>query len=203
MAKSRVAVLGTLSDLHRESNAYDLKVLARLVRQIQPDLLCAEIGRDRWETSDLARMPVEYREALIPVCKRSDIVLVPVAGGEADPLVIPQGERWRGLRAVLVGLLNWHLRLMQRLAGTPEAINSGRFGEICTWMCGLIAWAGGPKAVRSWVAANDRLLQNVLAAVRRDPGRRVLVTVDCRRRHLLDRRLRTFGEIEVVEFYQL
>lgn len=203
MTKSRVAVLGTLSDLHQQSITYDLKMLARLVRQIQPDLLCAEIGRDHWETSDLARMPVEYREALVPVCKRSDIVLVPVAGPEAEPLVVPRGGRWRGLRSALVGLLNWHLRLTQRLAGMPEAINSGAFGSLCSWMCGRIAWACGPEAVRAWAAANDRILQNVLAAVRRDPGRRVLVTVDCRRRHLLDRRLRTFGEIEVVEFYQL
>ncbi|MBI3362247.1 MAG: hypothetical protein HY023_14185 [Chloroflexi bacterium] len=203
MTKSRVAVLGTLADLHQQSIAYDLKVLARLVKQIQPDLLCAEIGRDHWETSDLARMPVEYREALVPVCKRSDIVLIPVAGSEATPLVVQRSGRWRGLRAALVGLLNWHLRVVQRLASTPEAINSGTFGTICSSMCGLIAWAGGPEALRAWATANDRILQNVLAAVRRDPGRRVLVTVDCRRRHLLDRRLRTFGEIEVVEFHQL
>lgn len=203
MTKSRVAVLGTLSDLHQQSVAYDLKVLARLVKQIQPDLLCAEIGRDHWETSDLARMPVEYREALIPVCKRSDIVLVPVAGGEADALAVPRGGQWHRLRSAIVGLLNLQLRLMQRLAGAPEAINSGTFGAACTWMCELIAWAGGPEARRAWAAANDRILQNILTAVRRDPGRRVLVTVDCRRRHLLDRRLRTFGEIEVVEFYQL
>ena len=198
MTKSRVSVLRTLADLHRQSIAYDLNALARLVRQIQPDLLCAEIRRDHWETGDLAQMPVEYREALVPVCKRSDIVLVPVASAEADPLVAS-----RGLRSALVSLLNWQLQLMQRAAGTPEAINSGMFGAVCSWMCGLIAWAGGPQARRAWADANDRLLQNVLAAVRRDPGRRVLVTVDCRRRHLLDRRLRTFSEIEVVEFHQL
>jgi len=203
MTRSRVAVLGTLSDLHRESIAYDLKVLARLVRRVQPDLLCAEIGRDPWETRDLARMPVEYREALVPVCKRSDIVLVPVAGAEANPSIVLRGGRWWSLRSALVGLLNWHLRLMQRLASTPEAINSGTFGAMCSWMCGLIAWAGGPEARRAWAATNDRLLQNILAAVRRDPGRRVLVTVDCRRRHLLDRQLRTFPEIEVVGFHQL
>jgi len=196
-------VLGTLSDLHQQSIAYDLRMLARLVRRIQPDLLCAEIGRDHWETSDLARMPVEYREALIPVCKRSDIVLVPVAGGEAEAFVARRGGRWRALRSALVGLLNWQLRLMQRLAGTPEAINSGAFGRLCTRMCGWIAWACGPEAQRAWATANDQILQNVLAAVRRDPGRRVLVTVDCRRRHLLDRRLRAFAELEVVAFYQL
>ncbi|HKZ83932.1 MAG TPA: hypothetical protein VJ793_09800 [Anaerolineae bacterium] len=198
MTESRVAVLGTLSDLHRQSIAYDLKVLARLIKEIQPDLLCAEIRRDHWETGDVARMPVEYREALLPVCKRSDIVLVPIAGTQGESPV-----ESRGLRAALVGVLNWQLRLMQRLAGTPEAINSGAFGVMCSWMCGLIAWAGGPEARRAWAAANGRILQNVLDAVRRDPGRRVLVTVDCRRRHLLDRRLRAFGEIEVVEFHQL
>lgn len=204
--KSRVAVLGTLSDLHRHIPAYDLNVLARLVKQIQPDLLCAEIGRDHWEAGDLSRMPVEYREALVRVCRRSNIVLVPVAGPcalETDVLSVWDGGRWHGLRGAFAGLLNWQLRLMQRLAGTPEAINSGTFGVLCSWMCGLIAWVCGPEAQRTWAAANEQIVQNVLAAVRRDPGRRVLVTVDCRRRHLLDRRLRTFEEIEVVEFDRL
>lgn len=196
--KTRVAVLGTLAELHQQSTAYDLKVLARLVRRIQPDLLCAEIGREHWETRDLERMPVEYREALLPVCRRTDIVLVPVAGEQAAGVVT-----LGGVRSVVVGLLNWQLRLMQRLAGTPEAINSGMFSMLCNWMCGLIARAGGPTAEYAWAAANDRILRNVLETIQRDPGRRVLVTVDCRRRHLLDRRLRTLMEIEVVPFSEL
>lgn len=202
MTRTRVAVLGTLSDLHRQSAAYDLAVLSRLVRRVEPDLLCAEIGRDHWETRDLARMPLEYREALIPVCRRSDIVLVPVAGA-GTAWSSAQGPGRRGPRSALVRLLNAQLRLMQRLAATPEAINSGAFGMACYWMCELIAWAGGAATRQAWTEANDRLLQNVLAAVRRDPGRRVLVTVDCRRRHLLDRRLRALSEIEVVPFHEL
>ncbi len=202
-SKSRVAVLGTLSEQHRQSTAYDLQVLARLVSQLQPDLLCAEVRPDHWETGDLTEMSVEYREALVPLCKRNDIVLVPVAGVEVGAFVVPRGGRWCGLRVALAGWLDWQLRLMQRVAGRPEAINSGAFGRVCGWMCELIARVCGPEARRTWAAANDQMVQNVLTAVRRDPGRRVLVTVDCRRRHLLERRLRACDEIEVVWFHEL
>lgn len=201
--KGRVAVLGTLADLHRQAPAYDLKVLARLVRQIQPDLLCAEVRRDHWEAGQLSQMSLEYRQALVRVCRRSNIVLIPVAAEQTNVLTLPEGKRWQGLRGAFASLLNWQLQWMQRLAGTPEAINSGTFGTLCSWMCGLIAWVCGPEVQRAWAATNEQIVQNVLAAVRRDPGRRVLVTVDCRRRHLLDRKLRTFSEIEVVRFDRL
>ncbi len=48
---------------------------------------------------------------------------------------------------------------------------------------------------------NEVILNNILAAVQRDPGRRVLVTVDCRRRHRLEKQLRRAPGIDLV-FYQ-
>ena len=157
--KGRVAVLGTLADLHRRAPAYDLKVLARLVGQIQPDLLCAEVRRDHWEAGQLSQMSLEYRQALVRVCRRSNIVLVPVAAEQTDVLTLPEGKRWQGLRGAFASLLNWQLQWMQRLAGTPAAINSGTFGTLCSWMCGLIAWVCGPEVQRAWAATNEQIVR--------------------------------------------
>lgn len=46
--RSRVAVLGTLAELHKTTIQYDLKTLRRIVKDLQPDLLCAEIYPDDW-----------------------------------------------------------------------------------------------------------------------------------------------------------
>lgn len=203
MSKSRVAVLGTLAELHQEPIRYDLKALVRLVKNLQPDLLCAEIPLDHWRNGRLDRLPPEYGEALLPLTRRTNIVLVPVASDQGCELISPRRGPIRGGRSVLVWWMNWMLRSLQRDAGTPEAINTGFFGHLCDTMCAVTAWVCGEATRRAWQQANQQLYDNVVQAMQRDPGRRVLVTVDCRRRHQLQKRLNALDGIELVHFRDL
>ncbi len=196
-------MLGTLAELHREPIRYDLRTLRRLVKELEPDLLCAEIHPDDWRAGDLSAASPEYKEVLVPLARRTNIVIVPVSSSKDRGLFAPRGGRLLGLRAFVVRLLDWNLRLMQRLASGPRAINSGAFGVMCDATCVLTAWVCGCGAQKAWDAANRALFNNVIAAVRRDPGRRLLVTVDCRRRHRLVRDLRQAPEVEVVPYRQL
>lgn len=196
-------MLGTLAELHREPIQYDLRTLRRLVKDLQPDLLCAEIHPDDWQSGELSRLPPEYRETLVPLSRRTDIIIIPVSGMRERELFAPRGERLPGFRSLVVRLLNGQLWLMQRLANGPQAINSGLFGWMCDCVCRFTAWVGGPQVQQSWDQANQAIVKNVLGVVRRDPGRRVLVTVDCRRRHRLEQALRHLPEVELVDYRHL
>ncbi len=198
--RSRVAVLGTLADLHREPIQYDLKTLRRVVKELQPDLLCAEIYPEDWRAGDANRLSIEYREALVPLSRRTNIIIIPVGGSKENELFKPRGGRWLGIRTFIVRLLNNQLRVMQRLANGPRVINSGPFGWMCDWMCSLTAWICGPQAQKDWDNANQIIVGNILAAIRRDPGRRVLITVNCRLRHRLEQRLGRVADIELVNY---
>jgi len=201
--RSRVAILGTLADLHREPIQYDLKTLRRVVKELQPDLLCAEIYPEDWRAGDANRLSIEYREALVPLSRRTNIIIVPVGGSKEKELFKPRGGRWLGIRTFIVRLLNNQLRVMQRLANGPRVINSGPFGWMCDWMCSLTAWICGPQAQKDWDEVNQAIVGNILAAIRRDPGRRVLVTVNCRLRHRLEQRLGRVADIELVNYRSL
>lgn len=78
-SSTRLAILGTMSDLHRELLPYDLACLRKMITERAPDLLCAEIMLMDWEQGQLAAAELEVREALPPVVDATDIVLVPVA----------------------------------------------------------------------------------------------------------------------------
>ena len=201
--KTRIAVLGTLAELHREPIRYNLACLTDLVEQLNPDLLFAELQREAWEAGEMSTAPIEYREALIPLAARTNIVIVPIqAAAGCEPGMAQAAHMGRLRRAILRwldGLLHW----FQLRADGPRAIHSGSFGHVCHTICLVEAWVGGPAARHAWDAANRALLENVLAAVRRDPGVRVLVTVDCRRWHLLAERLRHVDEVELVAYWQL
>ena len=201
--KTRVAVLGTLADLHRQPIRYNLVCLTQLVEALNPDLLFAELQREAWEAGDLSGAPIEYREALIPLAGRTDMVIVPVQGPAGCESGLPRDACVPRPRRAILQWLDALLRWFQLRADGPRAIHSGTFGHVCHTICVLEAWVGGPAARRAWEAANRALLENVLAAVRRDPGVRVLVTVDCRRWHQLVERLRHVDEIELVAYWEL
>jgi hypothetical protein len=201
--KTRVAVLGTLAELHREPIRYNLACLTDLVEELNPDLLFAELHRDVWEAGDVSDVSIEYREALIPLAARTNIVIVPIqAAAGCEPVMAQDGRMARPRRAILRrldGLLRW----FQLRADGPRAIHSGSFGHLCHTICLLEAWVGGPATRQAWDAANRALLENVLTAVRHDPGVRVLITVDCRRWHQLVGSLRHVEEVELVAYWEL
>ena len=182
LARTRLAVLGTLSDLHREPLAYDLACLRSLVTHLAPDLLCAEITRDAWERSELSAATVEVREALAPVEGATDIVIVPVAATLKPYTEFIPAEPWR---RNLVRAFDRLLRWGQRKANRPEAINGLLFGAFCHTVCWLAETLWTVEQRAEWEAQNRAMAGNILRAVQRDPGRRVLVAVQCQRLHRL------------------
>lgn len=199
--RTRLALLGTMSELHREPVAYDLARLSAVVAELAPDLLCAEITHQEWEAGDLAAAAVEVREALAPAVAATDVVLVPVA---------PSPERFgdfapqRGWRAEMVRIFDGVLRWGQRQADTVEAVNGPLFGAFCHTVCYLSEWSMAPQGRAAWNTQNEAIAANVLSAVRRDPGRRVLVAVQCQRIHKLLPLLRSNRDyLEIVPLQEL
>lgn len=205
--RSRIAVLGTIRELHNEPLRYDLRALSRIIEERAPDLLCAEIGLEQWEESQLSGLAPEYREAIVPLSRRSSIVVVPVDGAEQSWKDFPPEDTAGGLpsgfKGWLVSVLNRAMVGLVRLSGSPRAINSGLFEHLCGTICTLSLYAAGKHSRKIWEQENQRLLEGVLDSARRDPGRRVLVTVDCRRKHWLRRRLRRIPEVELVDVWEL
>ena len=199
--RTRLAILGTLSDLHREPLAYDLACLRSLVTDLAPDLLCAEITRDAWERHDLLAASMEVREALAPVEAATDLVIVPVASSlKAYTGYLPVAS-WR---RTLVRLFDRLLRWGGRKAGRPAVVNGVPFGAFCHTVCWLAErfWTADQRA--AWEAQNRAMVENIVQAVQRDPGRRVLVAVQCQRVHRLRPWLHAYDELlEIVDYGEL
>ena len=111
--KTRIAVLGTLADLHREPIRYNLACLTDLVEQLNPDLLFAELQREAWETDDLSAAPIEYREALIPLAARTNIVVVPIQAAAGCEPGMAQAAHIGPLQRAILRWLDGLLRHLQ------------------------------------------------------------------------------------------
>ncbi len=200
--RTRLAVLRTMGALHRESLQYDLEALKTIVLHLAPDLLCAEITLEAWERGDLAGATLEVREVLAPVIALTDTVLVPVAPSEdqfSDFRAPP------GLRQSLAHQFERLLRLGQRSANTPEAIHGLAFQFFCHTVCALEEMTWTPDDQAAFRAHTEALAVNILEAVRRDPGGRVLVVVRCQWHHILEPLLKRHAaeQLEIVDYRDL
>jgi hypothetical protein len=198
MYKTAVAVLGTLADFHREPIPYNLGALLHLVKDLQPDLLCLDMTKEEWAAQDFSALPPEYREALVPLSRQTDIVVVPVADERPSPEPALQG-----VRAAIGRWVKQALAYLQRSAPTPAAINQGLRHHLANDLYELLAGLQGGDLRRNAVLHASRLALNVVEAVRRDPGRRVLVVVNVRYCHYVRRYLRSYLDLHVVPFTEL
>ena len=196
--QTKVAVLGTLAEFHKEPIPYDLAALIELVSNIQPDFLCLDITPEQWQQGDFGELPPEYRDALLPLAHQTDVVVAPIAGHH--PPSEPYASGWPGK---LIQLSRGWLASLQRSSPGPEAINQGLRHGIADLLYSLNAWLAGQEARRAWRAHTQHLTQAVVEVARRDQGCRILVVVNVRHCHLIRKALRQFPELNVVNYSDL
>ncbi len=199
MDMTRIALLGTVSDLHTQPIRYDLAELTRIVSDVQPELFGVEVEQGDFERGDLASAPVEVRHALVPLARRTDIVLVPVGAALEGDLRAPA----KGVRAAVLRALDRALKGIEKLANGAREVNSGIICHACGLICHLTAHLGGKRGRLALKSANERMLGNIVSMTRRDPGARMLVAVQCRRKHWLESRLKRLAGVELVKYWEL
>ncbi len=193
-ARTTVAFLGTLGPLHKELARYDLARLRLLVETIEPDLLGIEAGADAWESGDPARLAIEIREAVLPATRFTDTVVIPLGDASPDELRPPAAGTFAAQRAALVRQADRLLESAACSIDDPADLSHGRYVHLCRSVCRLEAAAAGQAGRAAWEQANDHMFHALTEAIRRDPGRRVLVAVQCRRIHVLEAGLRASAE---------
>ena len=198
-SQTRLAILGTMSDLHRQRINYDLDCLQKIVIDVSPDLLCAEIIKEDWEQADFSRAAVEVREAMTPVIASTDIVLIPVAPTLKRYADFTPNSGWRRR---LVRTFDRLLRWGQIQADDAPTVNGPWFGAFCHTICWLTESLWSAKDRVAWEEQNEQLVENIVSAVKRDSGRRVLVTVQCQRLHRLIPLLHSHSDLFNIVDYQ-
>ncbi len=181
-SRTQLAILGTMSDLHRQPISYDLNCLQKIVADVSPDLLCAEITREAWERGDFSQASLEVREALAPTIASMDIVLIPVAPSRKQYADFTPNLGWRHR---IVRNFDRLLRWGQIQANDVGTVNGMWFGAFCHIVCWVTEMFWTAKDRAAWERQNQELVENIVRAVQRDSGRRVLVAVQCQRLHRL------------------
>ena len=90
------------------------------------------------------------------------------------------------------------------MANSPEAIHGLAFEAFCHTVCALteMTWSSENRAAHR--KRNDALADNIIQTIRRDPGRRVLVVVQCQWQHTLEPLLKERADrLDIVDYQEL
>ncbi len=200
-SKTRLALLSTLAETHTEAIQYNLKALAKVVEYLNPDILCVELPRQRWEDHDLSRASIEVRESLLPIADLTDVVVLPMMSPDTRQFSdFTPKSGWRGWCS---DTLSRALVRAQRAANDIDAIHAKTYQNMCHTLCMTSEMFWTAKARGEWHEQNCTMLENILRAVRHDPGRRVLVALQCQRVHWLEPKLKKISDIDLVDFRNL
>ncbi len=195
---TRVAVLGTLAEFHREPIPYNMSALLDLVAEVNPDLLCLDMTPEQWQEQKFDDLPPEYQDTLLPLAHQTDIVIAPVGGGHSPS--VPEASGWRG--TVIDALRRW-IATIQRTAPGPDAINQGWRHHLVNLLYDAIRRLAGSDIRQEADEHADYLKREVLKVTHRDPSARILVVVNVQYCHILRERLRKYDDLEIVTYINL
>ena len=196
--RTRVAILGTLAEFHHAAIPFDMPRLLELVVHINPDLLCLDITPQQWRERNFDQLPPEYREALLPLARQTDIVVAPIGCQGGWPVEALAGWRLKATHRLRI----W-ISAIQNRSPSPEALNQGWRHDLANTLYYAIWRVTSSERKREVRAHAERLTEQLLAVSRRDPGTRVLAVVNVQYCHLIRERLQTYDEVEVTDFSEL
>jgi hypothetical protein len=199
--RTRIAFLGTLGGPDDDGALRDVDRLRDLVQALEPDLLGIEAEPAVWESGDSGALPIEIRDGLVRGTQLGDRVVIPLGGPSSEELAAPLDGNLVELRAGLIRTADRLLVAVGRGIDDPRLTSRGPYLHLCAAICHVEAAAASELGARARVRTNERILERLVDALRRDPGNRFLVAVRCQRIHYLRTRLQAISsEVELVPF---
>ncbi|WP_282088977.1 hypothetical protein [Aquimarina algiphila] len=116
--KNEVLVLGTIHSGHHTDSVYNIAYLDKLIRQIQPDYILAEIPPDRFKEAvkgfkrddsisepRVMRFP-EYVDVVFPLTKEMNFEIIPTAGW-TQPMAQERSQKLRAISKDSSRVVDW------------------------------------------------------------------------------------------------
>ena len=196
---TRLAILGTMPDLHKQPIRYDLACLRNILAELAPNLLCAEVTREDCEQGDISQSSVEIRGSQAPIVAVTDTVLIPVAPTSRQFSAFAPRHGWQHR---LIKIFDRFFRWGQIQANNPDTVNGPWFGAFCHMVCMATELLWNPEERAAWEQQNKWLAENIVHAIQRDTKRCVLVAVQCQRLHRLIPLLHAHADFFVIVGYR-
>lgn len=205
---SEVIVLSALHQYHPRLPSYGYLELSTIIERLIPKVLAVELSAEDIASRRAQRVKQEYPQAIFPLLDRSDYVVVPLE--PSDPVrselikrlveaeksfAAESPERSEALDAYEE--LVWFV-LLDRWR-SPCDVNSSQTDQLFSAKHHLQDLLEPPDQAYAWNAWNENFLKQILIAVNKNPGERVVVIVGAEHSFWLRGRLANETSIKLLD----
>jgi hypothetical protein len=196
--KTTIIILGTIHIDKESSPAYSGR-LEKLLEEIKPDVLYAELSAEQLDGSTAIETKPEYTDVILPFVKKIDIPVIPIqphadAGKQMEEekeAILDRIEQHQWLRVVWDFSSQWEECMYAKLIpllDDPEAIEKLQLTEIDKlhiepWFEVLGRYF--PEYITLWDKWNEHFLEKIQQAIKEHEGKRILVTVGLNHKYWL------------------
>lgn len=210
-ARAEVIVLSTLHQLHDSTPGYSFEDLSRTIEQLQPDVLAVELTAEDLSSRREQTVKQEYQRSVFPLLDQHDYAVVPLEPpqplyGELVGLMRRAQVELKEQQPARAESFQVYMTSLFRLLGerwrSPADVNSPVTDALFESKHRFQADLFGPDESRAWEGWNRHFLEQVLAAARANPGKRILVLVGAEHGYWLREQLRA-SDVRLLDTYQL
>lgn len=194
---ANVIVLGTAHQWHWETPIYSPEILIDLLRNTEPDLICAELSPEQLNGTTTCNSKPEYPKAIIPFAKQHKIPIVPIQPCTEHGLEYGNRKRQEIERVKATPGLSEKWDIWMDLSDSIQEVNSPTlFDFLCR---GYDTWIEivydkfysrlFPDLGALWSEWNQYFITEVEKAIVENPECRITVTVGNAHKYWLNNRL--------------
>ena len=210
---SSVFVLGGIHQAHEEAEKYTYKRMGEIFDQLHPDVLCVEVEQKFLDDGSDKGMPLDFSKFIVPSARKLGVPIVGIDWWDKT-----KGIQWEQLQAkaysdpvisVEIALVGGLFQLLNAyfIEKDFQDINSPEITALWEAKNELKYEVFRQHSEYQFIPKfeqerNGHMVENVLKALVRHPGKRVMVAVGIDHKYFLERELRRHG-VRVISVKEL
>lgn len=193
----KIIVLGTIHKLHYKISYYNMKVLKNLIKEINPDIICAELSQDQLDGIVTCKSKPEYPEIIIPLASKEGYNIIPIQPNTSE------GISWGKERELVVKRIKAESsediklecyyefeRIFQKtiVCESLKMLQSKKIDllyEMAYEYCKKLL----PSLWRVKEKWNMKLYRGISASIKENPEKKILITVGLAHKFWLNKKL--------------
>jgi len=200
--KRKITIIGTVHHYHYKWAFFSMEILKRLIEEINPDILCAELSPEQLEGTVTCKSKPEYPEVIIPVAREKGYKIVPIQPDTAygmhwereknkeiqmikDSLI----GKWKLMLYQAICILIWvissiNLKILQ--SNAIDALYRVQYGVFRRFF---------PRWQKYHVDWNRHFYNRIMDTIISNPNKNILITVGLTHKYWLKREFKKKGII--------
>lgn len=210
-AKTEIFVLSTLHQLHLESKYYSFETLSQIIEKLRPDILAVELNSADLLNRKEQKTKQEYQKSIFPLIDKHKYLTVPLEPAEPkfSELVSLLRDSEKELRekspekaAVFSLYVKTLYDYLLETWDSPLAVNSVQTDAFFEVKHNYQNVVYNEKQKLVWENWNTHFFDIILETAKKNPGRRIVVTVGAEHAYWLRKKIRGNKSVTLLEAEQ-